>query len=84
MSPLRVNSHASALASLERWVLLGSALALGGVVGLRVAVDVYSGPSTGLGLSISVGTAVAVCLSLVCVPDRLRPALAYIVGFLLM
>ena len=49
----------SDLRSLDRRVRFWSMVALGSFVGLRVAVDTYSGPSIALGLSITFGVAVA-------------------------
>jgi hypothetical protein len=46
------------LYNLDRRVRFWSVVAVGSLVGLRVAVDTYSGPSIALGVSIAFGVAV--------------------------
>jgi hypothetical protein len=58
------------LRSLERRVYFWSMVALGSFIGLRVAVDTYSGPSIALGLSIPFGVALAFGLMSLCFGER--------------
>ena len=77
------NPHAAALAKPKAWVLAGSALAFTGMVGFQLAIEVYSGPSIAVGLLISIGTAVALWLTLVSLPERGRIVLACLASVLL-
>ena len=53
---------ATDLQNLDRKVRFSSVVAVASLVGLRLAVDLYSGPSIGVGLSIAFGIGIAVGL----------------------
>ena len=76
-------THAAALAALQGRVAGGTALAGAALIGFRLAIDVYSGPSIALGLAITAGIAVALSLAFICLPETPRTILMYLVSFLL-
>lgn len=61
----------------------GSLLALSTAIGFRLAVDVYSGPRVSAGLGLAALVAVALWLSLSCLPETARRMLAYALGFMI-
>jgi hypothetical protein len=78
--PPIVNRHRVELARAERHVYIGVAFSVASFVGLRVAMDVYSGASIRLGLEITALVAVVTGSLLVFLPDGARGVLWYLIG----
>jgi hypothetical protein len=78
------NRHAANLDDLRRRARHGWLLAFTTMMGVRLAVDVYSGPSISTGLLIAALAAVILWLSLLYLPEAAHSVLAYILGVLLL
>jgi len=78
-----VNANAAALHAMQRRVFSGSVLLFTAVCGLRLAVDVYSGPRIGLGLGIAAFIAIALWQALQRLPETAGRVLCYVCGLLL-
>jgi hypothetical protein len=75
--------NAAALEVLRFRVRCASALAVAGLIGLRLGIALYSGPSIAIGVLTSLGAAVAVWLSFTYLPESAGTVVAYLVGLLL-
>ena len=74
------NTHAEDFARFGRRLRWGCALPMSVFLGLRFAMDVYSGPSIALGLAITAGAAVALAMLIACAPTSASEALDWIVA----
>ena len=74
MKPQPDDTHAAELARRARG---GCALAIGALVGLRFAMDAYSGPRVALGVGITAAAAVAFAAVIASASRFVREALYY-------
>jgi hypothetical protein len=66
------------LQKMNRKVRFWSVVAVASLVGLRLAVDLYGGPSIGLGISIAFGFGIAVGLLSLCFGERFWRLVGYL------
>ena len=69
---------ATDLQNLNRKVRFWSVVAVASLVGLRLAVDLYGGPSIGLGISIAFGFGIAIGLLSICFGERFWRLVRYL------